>query len=334
MKIITSVGYYGTGSSAVTDYLREFKSCFLAGNGYEIRFVQDPNGLSDLAYNVVENNNRHNTSDAIKKFIKYMCFLNGGWYTKRYRKCFGDNFLPLTLEYINSITQLKTKTWWHYDQIEKGKAFYFFDILYGKIARMLNDDRWTSLLKNKEDAYYTAIESEEFYEKTREYTDKLFELANPNGVENLVVEQLVAPSNVSRYSKFFNNIKVIVVERDPRDIYLTAKNNKRGMIPVRDVEEFCKWYRITRKHRDYEIYDNNVLFMYFEDFVYHYDKTAEVVKNFLNIKEEDHVLKKSYFDPARSIKGTRKFIDDNEYREDIRYIEKNLAKYLYDDYES
>ena len=70
MRIVTCVGYYGTGSSAVVDLLKEYNNYSLVGKKYyEIRFVQDPDGISDLYHNVVENNHRHNTSHAIKKFI-------------------------------------------------------------------------------------------------------------------------------------------------------------------------------------------------------------------------------------------------------------------------
>ena len=122
MRIITAAGYYGTGTSAVIDLLKEYDNFSLVGKGdYEIRFVQDPDGIADLYYNIVENNHRHNTSDAIKRFLKYCKYLNGDFYSKRYRKFFGNKFKELTIEYVNKLTQLKTKTWWHTDLIRKGR---------------------------------------------------------------------------------------------------------------------------------------------------------------------------------------------------------------------
>ena len=52
MKIITCAGYYGTGSSAVTDILGEFDNIHFMGD-YEFRFIQDPGGIADLEYNIV-----------------------------------------------------------------------------------------------------------------------------------------------------------------------------------------------------------------------------------------------------------------------------------------
>ncbi|MBF1106621.1 MAG: hypothetical protein HXL52_06645, partial [Solobacterium sp.] len=56
MKIISCASYYGTGSSAITDFLSEFDNICSMTN-YEFRFVQDPDGISDLEYNLVENHN-------------------------------------------------------------------------------------------------------------------------------------------------------------------------------------------------------------------------------------------------------------------------------------
>ncbi len=335
MRIITSVGYYGTGSSAVTDYLKEFSNISLAGKGsYEIRFVQDPDGISDLAYHVVEDNHRHNTSHAIKRFIKYLKFLNGGLFTKRYRKFFGEQFLSLSMNYVNSIVELESKTWWHYDQIEKGKFFYTMDIAYGKLSRMFRTEGGKSLLKGREKAYYTSIDKDEFYTITKQYLDTLFEQANVRKTPNIIVEQLVPPSNAGRYLQFFNDLKIIVVERDPRDVYISSRDvYDEGIIPAETVEEFCKWYKITRKHRDYEPKNDNVLFIQFEDFVYHYRKTAKKINEFLGLDEKDHIEKRKYFDPNRSIKGTRQYLNNQKYVQDVAYIEKELERYLYTDYD-
>ena len=89
MKIITCAGYLGTGSSAVTDLFSEYSNCSSIGN-YEVRFLHDPNGIRDLEYNIVQNNNRHNTSNAIKNFIKYTNHLNGGLIRRGYKRYAGE----------------------------------------------------------------------------------------------------------------------------------------------------------------------------------------------------------------------------------------------------
>ena len=127
MKIITCASYYGTGSSAITDFFGEFSNCFSTGE-YEMRFLHDPNGIRDLEYNLIENNNRHNTSNAIKNFKKYVEYLNGNLIKKRYRRFCGNDFLKLSYEYIDNITELCCESAWHYDQISRGELFCLIDL--------------------------------------------------------------------------------------------------------------------------------------------------------------------------------------------------------------
>ena len=47
-KIIVPTGYMGSGSSAVTDLVAEFKDCQNDYGDYEYIFLHSPNGLFDL----------------------------------------------------------------------------------------------------------------------------------------------------------------------------------------------------------------------------------------------------------------------------------------------
>ena len=60
MRFITCASYYGSGSSVITDFVSEFSEVYSYGD-FEFRFIQDPDGISDLEYNLVENFNRHNS---------------------------------------------------------------------------------------------------------------------------------------------------------------------------------------------------------------------------------------------------------------------------------
>lgn len=330
MRIITCVGYYATGSSAVKDFCKEFDGCANAGD-YEFRFAQDPSGISDLEYNIVENNHRHNTSNAIKDFYKLMKFYNGSFYTKRYRKFFGENFMSIVDDYINSIVDLKTKSWWHYDQYKRGNFFYFNDVLYGKIASKFIVEGQSSFLKNREDAYYTYISKEKFYKETKKFTRNLFNAANHNNDKMMIVDQLVPPSNVERYINYFDDIKVVVVDRDPRDLFIACQQIYReGIVPAKNVEEFCEWYRIIREHRKYEKYNSeNVLCLNFEDLIYKYDESTSKIIKFVGLDPKKHVNQYKYFDPKKSIRGTKLIEKYPEYKKDIEYIEKKLHEYIY-----
>ena len=71
MNTITVCSYYGTGSSAITDLISEFDNVTSLTN-FEFRFAHDPDGLSELEYNLVENFNRHNSGHALKRYKKFV----------------------------------------------------------------------------------------------------------------------------------------------------------------------------------------------------------------------------------------------------------------------
>ena len=334
MRILTTASYCGTGSSAITDFLTEFNTCKSLGD-YEFRFAQDPDGIADLEYNLVENNHRLNSSEAIKRYIRMAKRLNGTWYAKEYELYFGSEWLEATNRYISNLTQLKSKVWWHQDQIDRGEFFRFADRFINKVYRTImrasgSYGKCISLLEFNEQGYFTYIEESDFLQYTRKYTRELFEYANKGGMPFFVVDQLVPASNVARYSRYFDDLVVFVVERDPRDIYLREKTAGWGIIPTSTVEDFCKWYRITREHRKHEKLPNNAFFVQFEDFVYKYDATSKKIMDFAGLKNEDHKDKFKHFDPQISIKNTNLKDKYPEYKNDVCFIEKNLKEYLYD----
>ena len=335
MKIITCASYYATGSSAVTDLFSEFENCGSVGD-YEFRFAHDPDGIRDLEYNLIDNNNRHNTSNAIKRFIRYVIYLNGGRLKLRkcYRKFLDDAFLKYSMEYVHNITELQTSVWWHYDQKEKGMLFDFVDKSISKLINILHirKQRFSLMELFNEQAYFSAIDKETFYKYTKEYTKKVIDYLNKDKKEFVMVDQLVPPSNVEKYLNYFDDIKVIVVERDPRDVFIAANVMYRErVIPYHNVVDYCKWYEITRRHRKSETYNSDyVYFLRFEDLIYSYENTSEKLFKFVGLDPQNHNNKKSRFDPAVSIKNTNMISRYPEFKKEIEYIEKNLSEYLYD----
>ena len=101
------------------------------------------------------------------------------------------------------------------------------------------------------------------------------------------------------------------------------------MIPT-DVETFCKWFRYTRANRNKELENPRVKFVRFEDLIYKYEETVEDVEKWLNLSVKDHIRAKKCFVPAQSINNTQVWEKYDCDKNEIKYIEKNLSKYLYD----
>lgn len=332
MRVLTTASYTDTGSSAITDLFREFDNCGNLGD-YEFRFLQDPDGISDLEYNIVENNHRYNTSNAIKRFLKLSKRLNGTWYAREYNKIFGDSYKKFTQEYIDELCDLKAKFWWHQDQIENGEVFRFIDRVANKLYRTIAhgdsmDGRCFSFLQANEQGYISIKNEEEFLNITRRYIDRLFSSVNTENMDFLIVDQLMPPTNVKRYIRYFNDVRVIIPDRDPRDIYITEKKYKWGVFPAENVQTFCRWYELTRRHRVYEQYPAEAMLIRFEDLIYEYEKTLAKLVDFTGLDKNKHTEKFKYLDPSISKRNTNMIERFPELREDIDYIKQNLSMYL------
>ena len=331
MRFISCASYYGSGSSAITDFVSEFDGVF-SFTDEEFRFVQDPDGISDLEYNLVENFNRHNSGHALKRYKKLVDFYCGNMFGKKYEAFFLGNWKKYSYEYISNLTEFTYTGWWQYDLIDKGSFFYFRKRILNKIFRMTiwrnKPERTLNTMKN-EITYCSHPSEDDFLKYTREYIEFLFSSVS-NGANTVMVDQIVPPTNLTRYLRYFNDIKVVVVDRDPRDIFILEKYVwKDGVIPT-DVEAFCKWFKYTRAHRKNEALESDsVRYVQFEDMIYSYEKTTKMLIDWLGLSEERHHEKNKFFNPDRSIRNTQTWKKIQCNQDEIRFIEKELSEYLY-----
>ena len=338
MKVITTTGFYGTGSSAITDLFKELDNVCVKDD-YEFRIFCDPDGLSDLEYNLIDNPNRHNTSNAIKRYLKQAKFLNGNKIIKRYNAYFGDKFLKETEKYIENICDFSYIGRWYFDVYERGKVFWFLSRVYSKIKKELvfiikkEKEREFTLLPEDEKCYAGTMERDKFVKYTKQYTSNLLNYFNNTNKEYVMLDQLVPPTNLKRYSEYYEDICIYIEDRDPRDIYILEKEYWHGKVsPVYDVKTFVMWYRWTRKQFEKFDIPKNAKKVQFEDMIYHYESTINNIFKFANISSTHHVNKGKYFNPEISINNTRVWLNHPEYSSDIAYIEKELKEYCYINY--
>lgn len=224
IRFISCASYYGSGSSAVTDYVSEFNSVYSFTNE-EFRFVQDPDGVSDLEYNLVENFNRHNSGHALKRFKKLVDFQTGNFLFKRYEKFFHGNWKKYSYEYIKNLTDFTYQGWWQYDLLDKGPLFYLKKRLLNKILHLTiwrnQPERCLNSMKG-EITYCSHPTEEKFLNCTKQYISQLFSSVC-NGASIVMVDQIVPPTNLKRVLRYFDDIQVVIVDRDPRDIYVLEK---------------------------------------------------------------------------------------------------------------
>lgn len=331
-QIITSTGYGGTGSSAITDLLKEFDSGISMGDA-EFWFLQDYDGVSDLEYYLIDGNHRSKVSMAISKFIKYI-----KTHSAFYNKFFGENFIKYSNEYINSLVDARFKKALSDYEVNNSflKLWYFklYPIMQLGIKKILKQDTFEFSPKIRLiDKYYSIPDKNRFYIETKKYTSKLFSLLDTdNKYKFIAIDQLVPSISTNRYFNYIDNLKVIVVDRDPRDLFLLNETHWNGASYICDttnVYEYINWYKTMREHRKIEEKNNNVVYIMIEELIYEYDKSLECLYRFLGLAKDEHINKRQYFNPDVSKNWTRLWEKYPEYKKEVEIIMEHLNEYCY-----
>ncbi len=344
LKIISCAGFGNTGSSIITDFFQEF-SCVKAvgGSFFEFQLLHEPDGIMDLEKSLVEGN-RLKTDLAIKRFLKLVNMLNfKNLSGPNYKDFFGDKFLQYTKEYLKALGVIEWNHGWWSRAFELQKTNkidrYVKQDMFNKLIKKHNyalyeADSWRPIYTSFTKQYFCISEKDEFKKITKLYLNKLFEILS-DGAEYLLFDQLF-PSNCDEdYISYFDFAKVIVVDRDPRDIYFANKVFwGSGYIPSENIETYIKWFRKTRNNVHPS---SNLLCIKFEDMIYKGVETQKKICEFVGIDIEKHDKPKTHLILEKSKQNTMMYkrfdISKKEFKlgieKDINRIEKELSDYIY-----
>lgn len=333
-KLITCASYGGTGSSAITDLLKEFKNIKSMGD-FEFCFLHEVDGVSDLQHYIVDDFHRLKTDEGFYRFLKLAYNLNSNF---GYSKFFKDNsFYEISREYIDELKEVSWEGYWHqhrnrYNKFQRIKSFGMDELKLRLFRQVLG--KFNPKFREFTPSFKTStmtlsnISYDDFIHCTRKYTDRFINLFDKNNeYEFIALDQMIPPTNLNRYINYFNNIKVIVVDRDPRDLYILNKIYwKEGWIPTENLTTYIEWFKALRKNKEE---NKNALKINFEDLIYKYDETLKEILNFLDIDKKNHVYKKKYLNPEVSIKNTKLWEKHKDLDVDIKRIENELKEFCY-----
>ena len=182
----------------------------------------------------------------------------------------------------------------------------------------------------REEKRYISTYPENFVEKTQNYVRRILEAAGlVDGKYIIMLDQPFPPNDPSVVFHYYDDPYAIIVNRDPRDLYVLVKHlrfSKARFIPHDTVENFVKYYRAVSYYNQNED-KSRILRIQFEDLIYEYDATVKRIEEFLHI--DKHISPRKYLDPQISIKNTYMMDLFPEDKEDIAYIEKELPEYLF-----
>ena len=338
MKDITFVnvsGFCSSGSSAVVDLLKELRGFYVPDA--EIRFLRDPYGISDLEYSLVTNWDLINSTAAITDFLSIMkksarpkgLVLPMGFGLK---EIITPEILQITVDYINELTEYTYKTDYYHYKFKKSYIKYQLDRYRWALER-LSKGKIKVINRNIETCYFSHPTQEQFNNATKTFFDRLFaKQVDEHHCSHIVLDQAVSVNNPEVIHKYFNKAKLIIVDRDPRDMYCDDVNWGDQMDDHYETKEAAERYVLRAKAQREKIKpDADVMYLKFEDLIINYDETILKIFDFLGIKPEDHNNKGNCLKTEVSIKNIgiwRKFYPTC--KEAIDVLEKSLPELYYD----
>lgn len=325
MKKIACVGYHCTGAGVIDDLFREFDNVCQGAYECEARMLQDPDCISDLEFNLVENPHRLNSGFAIKRFKKYVDRTN-----LTYRRIFGKQWKECSYKYAENLAKINYKGYWHGDIWLQSTVSQYINLFRKALNKLrpksMRHPSWYNYFPNLY-TYHAILSEDDFLKRTQEYIDELCCVMNKDKKEYVLLDQVLSPSNPERYMRYVKDMKVVIVDRDPRDVYITVSNYKDHVLP-KDPHEFCTVYRDTRPNKSFNE-NPNVMYVTFEDMIYDYDRMVKKVLDFVGIDSSHHITPRLHFDPSKSIRGTKQWERYPEYSDAVKIIEEELPEFLH-----
>lgn len=331
---VSTCGFGSTGSSAVNDYLLECNNT-VGFDAVEFTIATMIDGLEDLEFHLMKQNTRLSSGTyAIQRFRKAMYGRAREW-----ASCTSITetmVKRLTDQFIDSLAQLKFIG--YSPMIDKPhneiiRHYFGESIIMHRLIPFLEEKK---IIKQNIDFYpldevVASIRPAKFYELANRFVVDLLHAMGCkwDSHQYLVMDQAFSGNDPIKSFPFFDDPYAIVVDRDPRDIYIFAKKfllHRGRFMPTDTVDNFITYFRILREGQPYKKHNPRVLFVQFEDMVYKYNETTEKIEQFLNITNDK---RKTIFNPEMSAANTNLIKKFPEFKSDIEKIELELADYCY-----
>ena len=326
--IIGACGFGASGSSLITDFMREFDDIQVFDD-FEFTFCYRVDGIEDLEYHVMKDFSKSLSGDAaVKRFLHAANYIKTPLIIK---PCDAKTFLNIVKRYIDSIVQVKFKGMETIDIISGNVLRNIFAlgmkkiILPNTIEKIIH--RPCFLWPNRE--MYVCVQPENFYDASKQFIREILMAMGANLNKTIVLDQPFAGNNPQKSMKFFDNPKAIIIDRDPRDLYLESKYrfiSEARFMPRTDIKQFCEYYKRIHTGRPTESTDD-ILVLQFENLIYHYNREIKRIIEFAGLGK--HVRPKAYFNPQRSVNNTQIIRRYPQERENIAFMEKELKDYLF-----
>lgn len=326
--IIGACGYGATGSSIITDFFREFDNVQVYDD-FEFTFTYRVDGLEDLEYHLMKQFAKNISGDAaVYRFLKSANYIKTPLIHKPTDAL---TYKKIVNKYIDSIVQTRFKGMESIDIISGNVLKNIINLGMKKVIlpKVFENRRKRATFGWPNRDIYVSVKPDNFYEASKEYIRDILRAMGADLSKPIVLDQPFAGNAPFNSFVFYDDPRAIIIDRDPRDLYLEAKYTliaEGRFIPRQDVQSYCEYYRRIRTDQLNKDSDR-ILLLKFEDLIYNYKSCVQKIMGFTGLHE--HRWPRKYFNPNRSVNNTQLIRKYPLEKENIKIIEKELAEYLY-----
>ena len=342
MNFVDVSGFGHSGKSVVSDILREFEGFQVPSHNFEFNLIRIQGGLIDLKHALVDNWSPIRSDAAIRRFIKLVhrigppasfsnpksLFYSNGM---NYDNVFKGRFSEISEAFVRSLIYTEFLADWPYPLIDDLPSKQF-------LARFRNVVSAKKKLIN-----VMITDPKEFEMKATRYLQDLFGLILEDDKDVMVLHNAVEPFNPRDGLFLLGDAKLIVVQRDPRDIFASTIVSEGAFIPDYEtkrnwelkrnmlgntVDLFIERQKLYYDHVQADKDNDHVLRLRYEDIILDYNNTLKRLYDFLNVGSQSHELKGEFFNPLLSKKNIGLWKSANP--ADIKKIKNALSDYCYD----
>lgn len=323
MQLINVTGYQYSGKGAYLNLLRNCKSIGFLPKGMEFELFRINDGLIDLRKTLVEDWSVQRVDISIHKFLK-LCkilsnerasFKNPSLFFKPYGHAYSKhfpNFEKITKKFLNQITSHTIKQYWPFYQFYEGGLQSFIKKIISNTVNIK--------YRNMNNVQYSILDQKKIDDIIFDYILSIFKSSKK---KYFIIDNGFDSSLVLKYSRIYPQIKHIIVDRDPRDIYVdfVIKNFNQQPIDHSFTKNFINTYNFI-KSKVRKIDSKNVLKVTFEQLYYEPHEKANELMNFLNINYKKENFKKIF--NSFNLNGSTELWKEYPHKSEIKIIEKYL----------
>ena len=323
---ILVAGYGWSGSSAVVDLLKEYDG--IVEPDVEFRLIKDPYGLENLRHQIVHNWDALTVDTAIKDFLWYASCLNSPSQGSRfslsvrgldYGKKIGSHFLVETYNFVNEITSYSYQSEWWMPYFKMSKS----EIFRRKVQNLFHIHQRIPKM------YFAYCTDSHFDSAAKKYIASLWGNVKD---KRIVLDQAIPAQNPEVLLHYFQDAKMLIVDRDPRDIYVDLINGKNllglELSKSHDVNKYILWHKSYRRRVDYIKSLPYVKVLQFEELVRNYDRSVNEIEGFLGLSKKKHILGRLLFNPSDSEKNIEIW-KSYPHKGELETIERELSDYIF-----